>query len=180
VLLTTTSGLYRYDINDIVEVTGFYHKTPLICFIRKGRDMTNITGEKMHANHFLFAIDETRRQFSLSVEQFRVMPDFEAGRYAIYMELNVDNIADEILKNQIIPLIDESLSKVNVEYAEKRKSKRLKLPCLHLMRRGWAEEECKKFMQMGKRDIQYKWRVLCPEPTIEDTEAIVKTIKSEQ
>ena len=30
VLLTTASGLYRYDIHDIVEVTGFYRETPML------------------------------------------------------------------------------------------------------------------------------------------------------
>ena len=179
VLLTTASGLYRYDINDIIEVTGFYHKTPLIAFVRKGRDMTNITGEKMHANHFLSAMDEARRRFNLVIEQFRAMPDFETGRYAIYVEFNV-SIADEILKEQAIPFIDQSLAKVNMDYAEKRKSKRLKSPCLRLMRRGWAEEECRRFMQMGRRDIQYKWRVLCPEPQPEDVAAVIKTIENER
>lgn len=177
VLLTTASGLYRYDINDIVEVTGFYHQTPLLAFVRKGRDMTNITGEKMHANHFLSAMDETRRRFDLTIEQFRAFPDFETGRYAIYMELNI-SISEETLRDQVIPFIDQSLAKANVEYAEKRKSKRLKLPRLCLMRRGWAEEECRRFMQMGKRDIQYKWRVLCSEPQAEDIAAVIKTIEN--
>ena len=33
---TTAAGLYRYNINDLVEVTGFYHQTPIIQFVRKG------------------------------------------------------------------------------------------------------------------------------------------------
>ena len=28
VVVTTNAGLYRYNTNDIVEVTGFYHKIP--------------------------------------------------------------------------------------------------------------------------------------------------------
>jgi hypothetical protein len=35
VYVTNASGLYRYDMNDIVEVTGHYRQTPLIRFIQK-------------------------------------------------------------------------------------------------------------------------------------------------
>ena len=51
VLLTGANGLYRYDLNDIVEVRGFHHRTPKVAFVRKGRDMVSITGEKLHLNH---------------------------------------------------------------------------------------------------------------------------------
>jgi hypothetical protein len=179
VLLTTSSGLYRYDINDIVEVTGFYHRTPILAFIRKGEDMTNVTGEKMHANHILVAMEEVRRQFNLPVEQFRAVPDFEKSRYCIYIELSA-NISGDVLRDKAIPLIDQVLAKVNVEYMEKRKSKRLKLPYLAIMQHGWAEAECRKFVQSGKRDVQFKWRVLCAEAMAEDNTAIIKTIESEK
>src|SRR5207245_537026 len=45
IVLTTPGGLYRYDINDVVRVTGFYNQTQLIKFIRKGRDVSNINVE---------------------------------------------------------------------------------------------------------------------------------------
>jgi hypothetical protein len=37
VYVTNASGLYRYEMNDIVEVAGLYRKTPLIRFIQKAR-----------------------------------------------------------------------------------------------------------------------------------------------
>src|SRR5207249_2845956 len=46
VIVTGGNGLYRYDLNDIVEVQGFHRRTPKVAFVRKGRDMVNITGEK--------------------------------------------------------------------------------------------------------------------------------------
>jgi hypothetical protein len=174
VLLTTSSGLYRYDINDIVEVTGFYHRTPLLAFIRKGEDMTNVTGEKMHANHLLIAMEEVRREFNLPLEQFRAAPDFENSRYCIYIELSA-NMSEDVLRDKVIPLIDQVLAKVNVEYMEKRKSKRLRLPYLAIMQRGWSEAECRKSVQSG---VQFKWRVLCAEAKAGDKTSIIRTIES--
>jgi hypothetical protein len=44
VILTAGNGLYRYDINDIVEVQGFHARTPKVAFVRKGRDMVDVAG----------------------------------------------------------------------------------------------------------------------------------------
>ncbi|MBN1687906.1 MAG: GH3 auxin-responsive promoter family protein, partial [Candidatus Omnitrophica bacterium] len=175
-LLTTSAGLYRYDINDIVEVTGFYHQTPLLAFVRKGRDMTNITGEKMHANHFISAVGEIRRELNLPIAHYRVSPDYENSRYCIYIETSGD-VSEEILRDKTIPLIDRALRKVNVEYDQKRASKRLKLPAIALMKRGWAEDECRRFLEAGKKDVQFKWRVLSPEAVREDLAAIRKKVE---
>ena len=37
VLFTTVAGLYRYFINDLVEVCGFLNRTPLLRFVQKGK-----------------------------------------------------------------------------------------------------------------------------------------------
>ncbi len=178
VLLTTPGGLYRYDIHDIVQVTGFYRNAPLLAFIRKGRDMTSITGEKMHVNHLLLALEEVRRRFDVSVvEQFRVVARVEARRYEIYAELKGEFWRDFLL-HEVIPHLDHALAGVNVEYAEKRGSRRLAPPCLHLMRPGWAEAEVLRAAGAGKRDIQYKWRILSDEPADEDADAILNTIET--
>lgn len=180
ILVTTAGGLYRYDIHDIVQVTGFYRNTPLLAFIRKGRDMTSITGEKMHANHLLLALEHIRQRYNVSlVEQFRVVPNVEERRYDIYAELKAD-VSHERLRKEVIPDLDGALAQVNVEYAEKRRSRRLAPPCLHLMRPGWAASEYQRGMAAGKRDTQYKWQILFPEPRPDDARAILHTITVER
>ena len=180
VLLTTPGGLYRYDIHDIVQVTGFYRNAPLLAFIRKGRDMTSITGEKMHVNHLLLALEEVRRRYDVSVvEQFRVVANVSVRRYEIYAEFKGE-VAPDLLRHEVIPHLDRALAGVNVEYAEKRRSRRLAPPCLHLMRPGWAEDEVLRAAGAGKRDTQYKWRILSAEPAEEDTGAILNTLEAEE
>src|SRR5918997_2753168 len=46
-LLTTSAGLYRYNLNDLIRVVDFYHGTPVIQFVRKGQGISSITGEKL-------------------------------------------------------------------------------------------------------------------------------------
>src|SRR5437899_9662890 len=87
VIVTGGNGLYRYDLNDIVEVQGFHRRTPKVAFVRKGRDMVNITGEKLHLNHVLHAVRAAERATGLGVWQFRLVPDVETSRYDLLVEL---------------------------------------------------------------------------------------------
>lgn len=176
ILLTTSAGLYRYKINDIVEVTGFYNRAPLIAFVRKAGEMANITGEKLHANHFLQAIETVCRQFNLKIEQFRAAPNFHALRYEIYLELCEEFPADR-LRDEVLPAIDREIQRANIEYAQKRKSKRLDQPRLYLMKRGWANDEFRRYITAGKRDTQYKPRILCSEIQAENALFIAETIE---
>jgi hypothetical protein len=176
ILLTTTNGLYRYKINDIVEVAGHYRRAPLLAFVRKGGEMTNITGEKMHVNHLIQAMDEVRRRFKLDIEQYRAIPDFARSRYEIYLELESEAPL-EMLRDEVLPELDRQLARANVEYDQKRQSKRLDAPCLHLMAQGWADAALRRHVAAGKRDTQYKWQILCPEQSPENLKAIVSTIE---
>lgn len=157
ILLTTTAGLYRYQINDIVEVTGFYQQTPLLAFIRKSKDMSNITGEKMHVNHLLIAMEEVQKEFDLLIKMYRFTPDLENLRYHIWVEFT--QFPPESSLSQIILRIDAQLCKVNCEYSQKRQSKRLHAPYLHLMRPGWSEAEMRSRCPNGN-NAQYKWKIL--------------------
>jgi hypothetical protein len=176
ILLTTTGGLYRYRINDVVEVTGFRGRAPLLAFVRKGGEMTSITGEKMHVNHFIEAVSDAAYTFGLRVEQFRAAPDVEASRYEIYLELR-SRITRAELQLEVLPALDRALARVNIEYAEKRRSGRLASPRLHLMARGWAAREMRRHICAGRRDTQYKWQILCRERCEEDEKEIVSTIE---
>jgi hypothetical protein len=177
VLLTTAGGLYRYDIHDIVQVTGSYRQAPLLAFIRKGRDMTSITGEKMHVNHLLLALEQIKQRYDVSlVDHFRLVADVEESRYHLYAEFKSE-VSHELLRDEVLPDLDAVLAEVNVEYGEKRRSRRLAPLILHLMQPGWAEREYQRTAAAGKRDTQYKWQILCSESRPEDIGAIAHTIE---
>lgn len=47
--------LYRYDIDDVVEVVGFHRATLKLAFVRKGREVASITGE-LHVHQMRAAV----------------------------------------------------------------------------------------------------------------------------
>lgn len=176
IVLTTAGGLYRYRIQDIVEVTGFEGRAPLVAFIRKEGETASITGEKLHVNHLILAFDEVRRYCQIEIEQFRAVPDYVRARYDIYLEIK-SQVSRAALRSELLPSIDSALAAVNIEYAQKRASGRLAAPRLHLMRPGWAQELARRQIRAGKRDTQYKWPLLCSEPCEEDATFVLGTVE---
>jgi hypothetical protein len=174
VIVTGANGLYRYDMNDVVEVRGFYHRTPRLAFVRKGRDMLNITGEKLHLNHVLHALRAAERAAGLGVWQFRLIPDVEASRYDLLLEMSRPPDVRQLAT--LGRVFDGALAEVNVEYAGKRASGRLAMPRLHLMRAGWSERLCRKEFAEGRRDVQHKWNALRPEWDVASRAEVITTL----
>lgn len=56
VIVTTSAGLVRYRMHDIVEVTGRFEKAPLAVFRHKAGTMCSITGEKLGEAHVATAL----------------------------------------------------------------------------------------------------------------------------
>jgi hypothetical protein len=51
VIVTNGGGLYRYQLHDEVEVAGFKDEVPLLRFVGKTDDISDLVGEKLHAAH---------------------------------------------------------------------------------------------------------------------------------
>jgi len=73
VYITTSNGLYRYDMNDIVEVTGKFNNTPTIKFVQKGKGVTNITGEKLYESQVEQAIRGVEGETGAKLEFYIVL-----------------------------------------------------------------------------------------------------------
>jgi hypothetical protein len=162
-ILTTPAGLYRYDINDVVRVAGFYNQTPLIEFVRKGRDVTNITGEKLHVNQVIQAMEQAQSAVGLAVQHFRAFADVEKSRYVFLVEFDGPRPGEQSL-SRLLHALDAQLHELNVEYAQKRESLRLGAPVLWVMKPGWFERKAKATLQRGARDVQFKPQLLSSTP----------------
>ncbi len=155
IVITSPAGLYRYDINDVVRVTGLYRNTPLVEFVRKGRDMVSLTGEKLHVTQLIQAVEKAQLSVGLKVAYFRAVGNVEACRYDLKLELAQDQVSDE----SVVTLgraIDEELSTLNIEYEQKRRSDRLHAPHVHVMSRGWSAKRLGDKIGRAARDTQLK------------------------
>lgn len=117
VFVTTIAGLIRYHMNDVVRVNGMVRGTPSLHFVRKGRGVTNITGEKLSEDQLQTAMGS----LSPAPLFFIALADAGASRYRIYAPIAGDVGA-------AVAVIDAGLSALNLEYEAKRASGRLLAP----------------------------------------------------
>ena len=121
VVVTTNAGLYRYNTNDIVEVTGFYHKIPIVKFVGRINNFSDIVGEKLK-NSFV------EKQILTTLEKNNIKGEFllfapvknETGKifYTLFLEIKKDG--RKFNWKQIENEINSSLCKAfHYEYAYK-------------------------------------------------------------
>lgn len=127
IIITNSSGLYRYDMNDILEVVGFYNKTPLLKFIQKGAGIVNIMGEKLSEEQIIEAVNITKEKTNIEVNNYLMFGDYKQFKYEFFAEFSDLNITDDD-KKTFINKFDEVLQSLNIEYESKRKSERLSIP----------------------------------------------------
>lgn len=87
-ILTNMSGFYRYRIEDVVKVTGYYHQSPKVTFCYRLNQIANISGEKINQ----LAFDEIVGNFSDKMGEmfvgYSIYPDrtTSPGHYVLLIE----------------------------------------------------------------------------------------------
>lgn len=120
-VITNWAGLWRYNIDDRVRVTGHLGGSPVFEFLSRGKHTANITGEKITEHQVVEAMGRAARRDGRRVERFQLQ-----GRFARvpYYELRLEEGAglDAVA---LAGRMDQELAMLNLEYASKRSSGRL-------------------------------------------------------
>jgi len=148
IFVTTQNGLYRYFINDIIQVTGKYHNTPTIKFIQKGDGVINLTGEKLYEDQVNKAVLKVIKNYNLRIKFYVMVAYSEELKYRLYIQ--------HPFKAAYAHEIEEEISCLNIEYMEKRKSGRLKPLEVVCVEKRTAEEFKKYNLNKGQREGQFK------------------------
>ena len=152
VVVTTSNGLYRYDMNDIVRVTGLVNDTPTLSFVQKGVGVTSITGEKLYEAQVLEAVSSVLVNRQIETSFFILLADQETARYTLYVETNAVELGPEFARD-----VDACLRLVNVEFDSKRASGRLKPVNVRFLSSRTGDAYRKHRVAQGQRDAQFKY-----------------------
>lgn len=169
ILLTTCSGLYRYDIRDVVRCTGFMGSTPMVEFLHKGAHIASVTGEKLAESQVVTAVRGSLNRLNLEVQHFTLSPIWDdPPKYRLHVERGDIAIAE--LRNRLAVTVDAELQELNVEYKEKRQTGRLApLECLALPNGTWERYIRARQSRFGASMEQYKHPCLVPNLTFSET-----------
>ncbi len=179
VLVTASNGLYRYDINDVIEVVGFYGATPEIAFCHKGGNMISYTGEKVGESHVVQAVSRAQERTGVRLAGFcvTVRLDAEHARYVFAVE--PEGPVEDADLGSLLRACEQGLLAANIEYRAKRESLRLGDPQLAVVERGAFERWRKQRLQEGAFDSHVKVPHLDGDPSVLQRLGVSKTLDME-
>lgn len=164
ILLTTSSGLYRYNIHDVVRCVGHYEQTPLIAFLNKGSRFSNLTGEKLSEHQVAEAVEGALSHLDLRLSAYTLTPccDGDVPWYSLLVEQS--DLPDEKTRVALAQEVEQRLRKGNMEYDTKRESQRLEPLQVELLPGGaWYQWDTQQLKRNGGTAEQYKHPVLVPD-----------------
>ncbi len=111
IIITTSGGLYRYKLQDLIKVVGFKWQCPLVRFVGKENKISDLFGEKLNEYHVSFVLSEIFKTYPLSLSFFMVAPErcLKTGTcfYTLFLKLEKDD--DKVLLRQLAHEIEERL-----------------------------------------------------------------------
>lgn len=157
--VSTYAGLYRYNMNDLIEVGTPYFNTPRVFMIQKVNGIVTMTGEKLHERQFLEAVNKVAKQMALDVKFFIGFADLSISAYHFYYEF-ADQNTTQAQCDEFTKLVDKLLSEENIEYKAKRESFRVGDPIGHCLVENSFELFKGACIAEGARDGQFKLNLL--------------------
>lgn len=157
ILFTTSYGLYRYDIHDVVRCTGFFNKTPMLQFLNKGSYFSNLTGEKISEYQITGSMAEILRELDHTLNIYSIAPVWsdEQPFYGLFVESG--DVPGTDVANRLASLLENKLRKINIEYDSKRESLRLGPIKPFILKPGtWQTWDRERLKKTGGTLEQYK------------------------
>ncbi len=111
VIVTTSGGLYRYRLNDVIEVLGFEAECPLIRFVGKQDKVVDICGEKLNEQFVNNVIKKVISKVSHEPSFWMVAPERSSAQnveYTLFVQFGSALIIEESLLREVSQEIEAS------------------------------------------------------------------------
>jgi hypothetical protein len=121
VLITNYNGLYRYDIGDVVQVSGFYEQAPLLIFRYRRGGLLSSTTEKTTEFHVTQVMQQLQQEFKLTLTDFCITlsDDVIPAYYLVNIELPPGVILSD--PQAFLRRFDLRLQEIHINYQLKRR-----------------------------------------------------------
>ena len=139
VIVTTGGGLYRYQLHDTVEVVGFKGEVPLLRFVGKTDDVSDVVGEKLAAAQVEAVLQTAFRELQLrpTFAQLRVDESFPP-RYVLQISES-ELLENSALQTRLRNAVEAGLH-ANSGYKYARAVGQLQPLAIELLNQRQAEE----------------------------------------
>jgi hypothetical protein len=154
VILSTSAGLYRYNIGDVVHVRAMHGRTPVVEFLHRSGATCSLTGEKLTEHQVLAAMSAVTEPQGIVLEGFTLHP--AAVGFPRYILLVEPPARGDWTPPALLAAFERELCARNIEYDAKRRSQRLAPPELWVTAPGAYGELRRRRIGAGANDAQIK------------------------
>ena len=120
-IITTPSGFYRYNLEDLVECVGFFHQAPVIRFLNKAQQVFSMEEARIYEYQLVDAVRMAIRKHNQYVQYFQFYPMMHEGKRTNLGSLfeYQEGITPKQWE-QFIRTVDTSLQQINPGYGQLR------------------------------------------------------------
>lgn len=119
IIITNTSGFYRYRMRDAIRVTGKFYNVPTIQFLHRIDNTVSLMGEKTTETALSAAAENTAKELGFELVDYSMYPDVSATpvRYLFFMEIG--KIPEGLKPKEIRFVLEQKLAEANPSMGEK-------------------------------------------------------------
>ena len=117
IVITNQCGFYRYRIQDVIRVLGYYHSCPLITFAYRKSQVVNLAAEKTTEEHLNESVKRLGKAFGCTFPDFSIFVDTKAEPSRYVMLVEPDRPLPVEKGKEYSEKFEEILCDVNPEYA---------------------------------------------------------------
>lgn len=156
IVVTNYSGLYRYDIGDVVEIIGFYEQAPIIVFRHRMGGLLSATSEKTNEFHATQVMQQLQKEFDLPLASYCIT--LSKNEIPPHYLLNIELLPNHPLNNpeKLLAEFDRKMQQANVSYEDKRCKNILPPPRLRILAPGSFATVRQRLLQKGIPDSHLK------------------------
>jgi hypothetical protein len=154
IVMSNYTGLYRYDLGDVVKIDGFFEQTPLIQFLHRRGGIMSSSTEKTSEFHATQVMQILQQKFDIALEEFCLTLAPEAlPSYLVNIELAPGTALSD--PPQFLQAFDDTLKEIHTFYDIKRRDQ-IPPPRLRILAPGSFATLRQRMIQRGVAEAQIK------------------------
>lgn len=135
-IVSNNDGLYRYNVEDVIEVTGMYNKTPKIRFLYRNNLSMNIANEKTTTDMVDWAAAKVSEATGVDFRGHSFYANYETNPPHYVMFAEPETVVPEERNAEFVQLLDDALREANEKYFKYRRWGMLSEPEVIFLKHG--------------------------------------------
>jgi GH3 auxin-responsive promoter len=155
IVMSNYTGLYRYDLGDIVKIDGFFEQTPLLIFQHRRGGVVSSSTEKTTEFHAIQVMQILQQKFDIALEEFCITLSKDSPLPSYLVNIELASNSPRPNPQEFLQSFDDTLKEIHAFYAIKRRDQ-IPPPRLRILEPGSFARFRQRMIQRGAAESQLK------------------------